>query len=99
MQSKPRQKINREVNALKFKLTKGKGSVNRFVNANDVVHKPGDVIDLPQSFKGEKWLEPINKTVLKPMVPVEEKEVLRPEVDPLPEKEAKTSKRLKKKKS
>ena len=99
MQSKPRQTINREVNALKFKLTKGKGSVNRFVDAQDNVHKPGDIVDLPQSFKGEKWLEPVNKTVPKPMVPVKQKEVLRPEVDPLPEKEAKTSKRLKKKKS
>ena len=96
MQSKLRKKINREVNALKFKLTKGKGSVNRFVDAQDNVHKPGDVIDLPQSFKGEKWLEPVNKTVPKPMVPVKEKEVLRPEMDPLAEK---TMKKAKKKKS
>ena len=99
MQSKPCQKINREVNALKFKLTKGKGSVNRFVDTNNIVYHPGDIVDLPQSFKGEKWLEPVNKTIPKPMVPIKEKELLRPEVYPLGEKEVKTSKRLKKKKS
>ena len=67
---------------LKFKLTKGKGSVNRYVDANSTIYHPGDIVDLPQSFKGEKWLEPVNKTVAKPMVPVDEKAV---EV-PLPEK-------------
>jgi hypothetical protein len=80
------------VKLLKFKLTKGKGSVNRFVDANSTVHRPGDIVDLPASFKGEKWLEPINKTVPKPMVPVDEKAV---EV-PLPKK---TTKKQKKKKS
>ena len=77
---------------LKFKLTKGKGSVNRFVDANNKIYHPGDIVDLPQTFKGEKWLEPINKTTPKPMVPVDEKAV---EV-PLPEK---TTKKQKKKKS
>ena len=77
---------------LKFKLTKGKGSVNRFVDANNKIYHPGDIVDLPQTFKGEKWLEPLNKAIAKPMVPVDEKAV---EV-PLPEK---TTKKQKKKKS
>lgn len=76
---------------LKFKLTKGKGSVNRYVDANSTIYHPGDIVDLPQSFKGEKWLEPINKTVAKPMVPVDEKDV------EVPLSEKKTTKQKKKK--
>jgi len=79
------------VTLLKFKLTKGKGSVNRFVDANNTIYHPGDIVDLPSTFKGEKWLEPINKTTPKPMIPVDEKAV---EV-PLPEK--KITKQKKKK--
>ena len=92
MQSKLRQKIIGEVKLLKFKLTKGKGSVNRFVDANNKIYHPGDIVDLPQTFKGEKWLEPLNKTVQKPMVPVtlKEKRAGTPE---------KTTKKQKKKKS
>ena len=74
---------------LKFKLTKGKGSVNRYVDSNNTIYHPGDIVELPQSFKGEKWLEPINKTTPKPMIPVEEKAV---EV-PLPEKTTKQKKK------
>ena len=77
---------------LKFKLTKGKGSVNRFVDANNIVYHPGDIVELPQSYKGEKWLEPLNKTTPKPLVLLDEKAV---EV-PLPEK---ITKKQKKKKS
>ena len=76
---------------LKFKLTKGKGSVNRFVDSDNTVYRPGDIVDLPQSFKGEKWLEPVNKTVAKPMVPVDEKDV------EVPLSEKKTTKQKKKK--
>ena len=76
---------------LKFKLTKGKGSVNRFVDANNTSYHPGDIVDLPASFKGEKWLEPLNKTVAKPMVPVDEKDV------EVPLSEKKTTKQKKKK--
>ena len=74
---------------LKFKLTKGKGSVNRFVDANNKIYHPGDIVDLPNRFKGEKWLEPLNKTVAKPMVLIDAKAV---EV-PLPEKTTKQKKK------
>jgi hypothetical protein len=79
------------VKLLKFKLKKGKGSVNRYVDANSTVYHPGDIVDLPQSYKGEKWLEPLNKTAPKPLVLLDEKAV---EV-PLPEK--KMTKQKKKK--
>jgi hypothetical protein len=70
---------------VQFKLKKGKGSVNRFVAADGTTYKPGDIVDLPPGFRGELWLEVVNKTVAKPMVPVsltaEESDVV-----PLPEK-------------
>ena len=70
---------------MQFKLKKGKGSVNRFVAADGTTYKPGDIVDLPPGFRGELWLEVVNKTVAKPMVPVsltaEESDVV-----PLPEK-------------
>ena len=46
---------------LKFKLKKGKGSVSGFTDAEGVTHVPGDVVDLPASYMGEKWLEPLEK--------------------------------------
>jgi hypothetical protein len=55
---------------VQFKLKKGKGSVNRFVAADGKTFKPGDIVDLPPSFRGEKWLEVVNKKIAKPMVPV-----------------------------
>lgn len=44
---------------MKFKLKKGEGGVSGFVDAQGVTHLPGDVVDLPASYKGEKWLEAI----------------------------------------
>ena len=46
---------------LKFKLKKGKGSVSGFTDAEGVTHVPGDIVDLPASYLGEKWLEPVEK--------------------------------------
>jgi len=46
---------------LKFKLKKGKGSVQGFTDAAGNKYVPGDIIDLPASYKGEKWLEPVEK--------------------------------------
>lgn len=43
--------------SLKFKLKKGKGSVSGFTDAQGVTHVPGDVVDLPASYLGAKWLE------------------------------------------
>jgi hypothetical protein len=45
--------------ALKFKLRKGKGSVSGYTAADGVTYKPGDVVELPKSYSGEKWLEPV----------------------------------------
>jgi len=51
----------KEVKRLKFKLKKGKGSVQGFTDAAGITHLPGDIVDLPASYKGEKWLEPVEK--------------------------------------
>ena len=58
---------------MKFRLRKGKGSVSGFVDAEGVTHVPGDVVDLPMSYKGEKWLEVVGGKVAAAMVPVEAK--------------------------
>jgi hypothetical protein len=50
-------KKSRRLKRLKFKLKKGKGSVQGFTDAAGVTHLPGDIVDLPASYKGEKWLE------------------------------------------
>ena len=42
-------------------MKKGKGSVNRFTDAQGVKHYPGDVVDLPVSYLGLAWLEPLEK--------------------------------------
>jgi len=89
---------------MKFMLRKGKGSVSGFTDAAGVTHVPGEIVDLPASYKGQKWLEVVNKTVAKPMVlvspkmeePKEESTV--PEIVPLPEKTEKKPKKPSKKK-
>ena len=40
-----------------FRLRRGKGSVSEFVDADGTRYKPGDIVELPESYKGEKWLE------------------------------------------
>jgi len=83
----------KEVKRLKFKLKKGKGAVSGFTDAKGVTHLPGDLVDLPASYKGEAWLEPVEpeKKVKAPPSKVEAPE---PAVVPL---EAKTPKKSKKK--
>jgi hypothetical protein len=94
----------KEVKNVQFKLKKGKGSVNRFVAADGTTYKPGDIVDLPPSFRGEKWLEVVNKKIVKPMVPVSPKveepkhETTVSDAVPLPEKTEKKSKKPAKKK-
>jgi hypothetical protein len=44
-----------------FKLVKGKGSVHSFMDAAGVRHFPGDVVELPASYLGKAWLEPVKK--------------------------------------
>jgi hypothetical protein len=56
---------------LKFRLQKGKGSVSEFVDAKGNRFKPGDIVDLPPSYRGEKWLEVIKPAKIpEPMVEV-----------------------------
>jgi hypothetical protein len=89
---------------MQFKLKKGKGSVNRFVAANGATYKPGDIVNLPPSFRGEKWLEVVNKKIANPMVPVSPKveepkqETTVSDAVPLSEKIEKKSKKPAKKK-
>ena len=44
---------------MRFRLKKGKGSVSGFTDSEGVTHLPGDVVELPDSSKGEVWLEPV----------------------------------------
>jgi hypothetical protein len=48
-----------EETKLKFKLRKGKGSVSEFVDPSGNRFKPGDIVELPKSYTGEKWLEAV----------------------------------------
>jgi hypothetical protein len=78
---------------LKFKLKKGKGSVQGFTDVAGVTHLPGDIVDLPASYKGEKWLEclePEKKVVAAPSK-VEPEPITKPEVPlEVPKKSKKT---------
>ena len=74
---------------LKFRLRKGKGSVNRFVDAQGVRYQPGDVVELPPCYRGEKWLEVMKPApVQKPMQEVKQEEQ---KAVPLAKKEKKKS--------
>jgi hypothetical protein len=63
---------------MKFKLKKGKGSVDNFTDAAGVKHLPGDVVELPKSYLGEKWLEPVEPKPEPTMVPVKPEEPVAP---------------------
>ena len=70
---------------MKFRLRKGKGSVSGFTDALGVTHVPGDIVDLPMRYKGEKWLEVVGGKVAVPMVPVALKvEVPEEQMDQVP---------------
>ena len=72
----------KEVGKLKFKLKKGKGSVQGFTDAAGKKYLPGDIVDLPASYKGEKWLEPVEQEIKPLAVPskVEPAPEIKPEV-------------------
>ena len=83
---------------MKFRLRKGKGSVSGFVDAEGVTHVPGDIVDLPASYKGQKWLEVVDRKVAAPMVPVAPKvEAPEEQVDQVPLSEKPQKKPSKKK--
>jgi len=50
-----------------FKLRKGKGSVESFMGPDGFRHFPGEVVELPASYLGLAWLEPVAKEA-KPVV-------------------------------
>ena len=67
-------------------MKKGKGSVSGYTDERGVTHRPGDVVDLPVSMKGERWLESVEseKPVKAPAAKVEK--VAPEEMDPAPKK-------------
>ena len=61
---------------LKFRLRKGRGSVSEFRDAQGNRFKPGDIVDLPATYKAEKWLEVVKPLKIpEPMVEVPQAEL------------------------
>ena len=46
---------------MKFRLKSGKGMVHSFTTPDGVAHGPGDIVDLPETYEGETWLERVEK--------------------------------------
>ena len=51
---------NGGVRKTKFKILP---KVSGFTDAESVQHLPGELVELPESYKGETWLKPIGETV------------------------------------
>jgi hypothetical protein len=45
----------------KFRLKSGKGMVHGFTTADGATHSPGDIVDLPETYDGEAWLERVDE--------------------------------------
>jgi hypothetical protein len=69
--------------------------VKSFSDANGNTYYPGDIVDLPVSYLGETWLEPVDKIDVKS--PVATAEPLKKEVESVPFETPKTQKKVKKK--
>lgn len=68
---------------MKFRLKTGKGSVSGFTDAKGVKHVPGDIVELPEDYEGERWLEKVEPDKPQPtMQPVED--VKPAELEPAP---------------
>jgi len=75
---------------MKFKILP---KVRSFTDAKGVEHKPGDIVDLPESYKGETWLEPVEKPKKVEVPPTKvEPAAEEKSAAPLPEKKSKKSK-------
>jgi hypothetical protein len=48
-----------EETKLKLRLRRGKGSVSEFVDAAGNRFKPGDIVELPECYKDERWVEAV----------------------------------------
>ncbi len=64
---------------MKFRLKTGKGSIQEFTDATGLTHKLGEIVDLPESYQGEAYLERVDPPVVvaaapgkfEPVVPLE----------------------------
>lgn len=85
---------------MKFKILQ---KVTAFTDSNGVVHLPGEIVDLSESYRGETWLEEVieikkeeikvaNTDAVKEVVDKEEKAPAKVETK---EKETKTKRREK----
>jgi hypothetical protein len=71
--------------------------VKSFSDANGNTYYPGDIVDLPVSYLGETWLEPVDKIeVKKPEAALEPIEPIKQE-ETVPLETPKTQKKVKKK--
>ena len=57
------------VKKLKFRLKSGKGSVQEFADPTGLVFKPGEIVDLRESYDGEAWLERVDPVPVVAAVP------------------------------
>ena len=49
---------------MKFRLKTGKGSIQEFTDATGLTYKPGEIVDLPESYEGEAYLERVDPPVV-----------------------------------
>jgi hypothetical protein len=66
--------------------------VHGFTDTEGVTHLPGDIVDLPASYKGETWLESLEP---EPKIMVPPAKVEAPAVIPFEEPKAKKGKKAK----
>ena len=66
-------------------LKTGVGSVATFTSSDGKIHVPGDVVDLPATYKGEAWLSPVD--VLVKAVESAQPQILKTPETPKPETE------------
>jgi hypothetical protein len=45
----------------KFRLKSGKGMVHGFTTTDGAAYGPGDIVDLPETYDGEAWLERVDE--------------------------------------
>ena len=46
---------------MKFRLKSGKGMVHGFTTPDGAAYGPGDIVDLPETYDGEAWLERVDE--------------------------------------
>jgi hypothetical protein len=75
---------------MKFKILP---KIHDFSDAQGHTYYPGDIVDLPPSYLGETWLEPVDKVDIKKpeskIEPIAEKEAVVPFESPKAQKKVK----------